>query len=147
MPGLRKEDVERLLKIIDFLEIELSDIGKYKGLSLRLYKDDREKRRSVERWIENIVNASLDIAKIILAAKDRGIPDTYKEYFVEISSAGLINGAMAEKLAEGVKIRNILAHQYLDVKWNSIERFISDRCKVYFDWLTAAKNLLRIPDL
>ncbi|MBM3253830.1 MAG: DUF86 domain-containing protein [Candidatus Omnitrophica bacterium] len=143
MPNLRKTDIERLLKIIDFLEIELSDIEKYKGLTLLTYKKDREKRRSVERWIENIVNASLDIAKVILVAKDKEIPDTYKEYFIETCGIGLVDEEMAEKLAEGVKIRNILAHQYLDVKWNGIEKFILDGYKVYLNWLTASKRFIK----
>lgn len=143
MHELRKVDIERLLKIIDFLQTELSDIEKYKGLSVGVYKEDREKRRSVERWIENIVNASLDIAKVIIVAKDKEIPDTYKEYFIEISGAGLIDEGIAEKLAEGVKIRNILAHQYLDVKWDNIKKFISDGYKVYFDLLSAAKRFVK----
>jgi len=143
MHGLREVDRGRLLKIVDFLEIELSDLEKYRGLSLLIYKEDREKRRSVERWIENIVNASLDIAKIILVAEDKEIPDTYKEYFIMISGIGLINGEMAEKLAEGVKIRNILAHQYLDVKWNGIETFISEEYKVYLDLLSISKRFIK----
>lgn len=147
MSGLRKVDIGRLLKIVDFLEIELSDLEKYSGLSLVVYKEDREKRRSVERWIENIVNAALDMAKIILVAKDKEIPDTYKEYFIEISGIGLINNEMAEKLAEGMKIRNILAHQYLDVKWNSIGRFISEGYKIYFDWLNASKRFIKDANL
>ncbi len=143
MPALRKVDIERIIKIIDFLETEISDIEKYKGLTLLVYEKDREKRRSVERWIENIVNASLDIAKIILVAKDKKIPDTYKEYFIEICGTGLIDGEIAEKLAEGVKIRNILAHEYLDIKWKSIEGFIFDGYKVYLDWLNASKNFIK----
>ncbi len=143
MPSLRRTDIERLLKIIDFCEAELSDIEKYKGLTLLIYKEDREKRRSVERWIENIVNASLDIAKVILVAKNKELPDTYKEYFLEICSIGLINEETAEKLAEGVKIRNILAHQYLDLKWGNIERFILDGYKAYLDLLILSKKFIK----
>jgi hypothetical protein len=52
----RPEERERLIRYIDFLEDELSDFGKFAMVSWKKYQEDRDIRRNLERWIENIVN-------------------------------------------------------------------------------------------
>jgi len=39
----------------------------------------------VERWIENLVNASTDIAKILLASSKQVAPQTYRETLLHLS--------------------------------------------------------------
>jgi uncharacterized protein YutE (UPF0331/DUF86 family) len=65
-----------LVKHINFLEKELDDYKKFHSLSWNEYSDNRDKRRNVERWIENIVSSSIDIARIILASEGKILPDT-----------------------------------------------------------------------
>jgi hypothetical protein len=60
---LREELKQRLLKHLNFLEDELKDYPKFKQLSRTEYFDDRDKRRNVERWIENIINSSIRYLK------------------------------------------------------------------------------------
>jgi uncharacterized protein YutE (UPF0331/DUF86 family) len=66
---LKKEVRFRLTRHLDFLENELKDYEKFESLSWEDYNKHRSKRRDVERWVENIVNSSIDIAKIILKQK------------------------------------------------------------------------------
>ncbi|GAI91747.1 unnamed protein product [marine sediment metagenome] len=75
---LLPEDRERLIRYVDFMESELSDFSKFLKIDWKTYNKDRDTRRNLERWIENIVNSSIDIAKVILALEDRGIPSSYK---------------------------------------------------------------------
>ena len=74
---LLPEDRERLIRYVDFMESELSDFSKFLKIDWKTYNKDRDTRRNLERWIENIVNSSIDIAKVILALEDRGIPHQY----------------------------------------------------------------------
>ncbi|MEW6619476.1 MAG: DUF86 domain-containing protein [bacterium] len=124
------------------MEIELSDLSNFFDLDYKTYQEDRNKRRSLERCIENIVNASLDIAKIILVSENKEIPDTYKEYFLNLSTMGLISNNLSQNLAEGTKLRYILAHQYLDIRWDSIKKFLSNKGKEYQEWLKITKQLV-----
>ncbi len=61
---MKKETVFRLTKHIAFIEDELKDHEKFVSLSWEEYNGNRSKRRDIERWIENIINSSIDIAKI-----------------------------------------------------------------------------------
>ncbi len=64
------------------------------ALSKEEYFKERSKRRDIERWIENIINSSIDISK-------------------------------------WVRFRNIIAHEYLDIRWNSIKKFIQETEVLY----------------
>ncbi len=79
---MTKEDKERLIKHIDFLERELKDFPVFQKLTWKEYQNINEKRRNVERWIENLVNASIDIGKIILAMENIPIPQTYRDILI-----------------------------------------------------------------
>lgn len=136
-------DKERLIRITDFLQQELKDFkDKFLNLTGKDYKTNSDIRRNIERCIENIVNASLDIAKIILVNEEIAIPETYREYFLSLSAKNVIGEDIASILADGVRIRNILAHQYLDIRWNKIESFIKTDWKAYETFLDYIKKYL-----
>lgn len=59
------------------------------------------KRRIIERWVEGICSATLDIAKLILASEKTRMPKTYEQtlyYFAELVG-----------FSEFANLRNILA--------------------------------------
>jgi uncharacterized protein YutE (UPF0331/DUF86 family) len=114
-----------IVKRIDFLEIELKDLEAYKKLDFETYSRDRKVRRDVERILENVANASIDIGKIILAGEDIDLPDTYKEIFIKLEQAGVISKDLSISLSDLARLRNILAHQYLDLKWEMVKDFIA----------------------
>jgi uncharacterized protein YutE (UPF0331/DUF86 family) len=133
--GLERETKIRLIKHITFLEDELRDHGSFKSLSQNEYNKERDKRRNVERWIENIINSSIDIAKIILASEKILLPDTYRESIAMLSLVPNFDKETIEYLTEWVRLRNIISHEYLDVRWNSINRFIHEAVPVYTAFL------------
>jgi uncharacterized protein YutE (UPF0331/DUF86 family) len=140
---LERVDKERLTRITDFLQEELMDFkNKFLEVDCKNYKTNSDLRRNLERCIENIVNASLDAAKIILVSEKIAIPDTYRDYFLSLADRDVIDKTNALVLANGVRLRNILAHQYLDMRWHGIENFISTDWKVYEIFLDSVKRYL-----
>jgi uncharacterized protein YutE (UPF0331/DUF86 family) len=137
--NLRKENKVRLIKHITFLEKELEDWESFKSLSWEEYHKDRSKRRNVERWIENIVNSSVDIAKIIMVSESMPLPETYREIVASLPLIPGFDRETTERLSEWVKLRNIISHEYLDVRWNSIRRFIEETEPVYKIFVEDAK--------
>jgi len=131
----------RLIKHISFLEKELDEYQKFQSLSWKDYNEDRDKRRNVERWIENIVTSSVDIARIILAAEDKLLPDTYKELVIMLSLIRGFENEKMKKLAEWVRFRNVVVHESLD-KWKSIKKFIQETEAIYREFLNRVKNYL-----
>ncbi len=132
--SLSEIDKDRLLRIADFLRTELADAETFTSLSRPAYAGDSNARRNVERWVENIVNASIDIAKVLLASAGGRIPQTYREILADLSSLPGFEAGMAEKLAAFSKLRNILAHEYLDIRWMQISTFI-ERAVPHYEYL------------
>ncbi len=122
--SLSEIDRDRLVRIIDFIETELADLESFRDLEKRGYFGDSAARRNVERWVENLINASIDIAKILLASHRLPIPQTYREALRHLSLLDGFPDGTARELSSFAKLRNILAHEYLDVRFESIRRFI-----------------------
>lgn len=140
---MKREAKVRLIKHITFLENELLDYERFRSLSWEEYDKERDKRRNVERWVENIVNSSIDIAKIILASENRSLPDTYKEVVSNLSLFTGFESETMESLAERVKLRNIISHEYLDIRWDSIKRFIQEAEPLYKNFVVMVKEHIK----
>lgn len=125
--SLTEEDKRRLERIVQFLEQEAPDYDKFRSLEWKEYERDRAKKREVERWAEQIVNAVIDIAKIVLASERRVIPETYR---MIVQALGTVvpfdQDNVCAKLSRWTELRNVLAHEYLDYRWREIESFIKE---------------------
>ncbi|MGQ9628838.1 MAG: type VII toxin-antitoxin system HepT family RNase toxin [bacterium] len=142
MAPISRDRAESIIRRIAFIEVELGDLEKYKDLDFETYSADRKTRRDVERIEENVVNAAIDIAKILLAGERVEMPDTYRGVMNKLGEAGIVEGELAERISDLTRIRNILAHQYLDLKWDLVENFIAEGTDVFRDFLRIVKEKL-----
>lgn len=122
--SLSNFDKTRLIEIVKFLTNEIDDWNIYLELGWDEYQNDRIKRRSMEHWIENIVNASIDIARILLASGKKSLPGTYREVLRSFMSLKNFDKNTAERLGEFARLRNIITHEYLDIRWEQIRNFV-----------------------
>jgi len=116
----------KIIKRIDFIKMEFQDLRKYENITYEEYKVDRNTQRIIERIIENIANALIDIIKITLSEFDIPIPDTYREIILSLREIKFFENINYAQLSEIARLRNILAHQYLDIRWGLIEKFIKN---------------------
>ena len=112
-----------LVEHITFLENEMADIGRFQVLSWQEYNENRSARREVERWVENVVMSLLDIGKTVLASDKRDVPQSYKETLRQFA-AGVIPEEAAEQFGKFAELRNLIAHRYLDMRWQQIRQFL-----------------------
>lgn len=133
---------EILQKTVSFLEEQMALYSYFSGLSNRDYETDIHKRNEVERWIENIVNAGIDIAKIALASQKKPIPDTYRDVMKQAVWMFSLQEDFIGKFEQWVKLRNILAHEYLDIKWKKIEDFIKISQLYWTVFVQSAKEFI-----
>jgi len=140
--SLSDVDRDRLLRIVDFLRNELADVETFTNLSREVYLRDSNIRRNVERWVENIVNASIDIGKVLLASSEARIPQTYREILSNLNGLSEFDPAVAEKLAGFSKLRNILAYEYMDIRWTRISAFVQEALPGYEYLATYTEKLL-----
>ena len=140
---MKEELKQRLLKHLDFLETEVRDYPKFRKFSFVEYQEDIDKRRNVERWVENIINSSIDISKVILTFEGRNLPDNYKDIVLLISVVKELGIDSTESLSRWVKFRNIISHEYLDIRWATIKKFIEETEPLYRTLLDKARVYLK----
>jgi uncharacterized protein YutE (UPF0331/DUF86 family)/predicted nucleotidyltransferase len=128
--SLSPEDRANLTELLVFIENEWSDFTQFAQMKQSEYVAHRDNKRNMERWVENLVMASLDISKIILASEKKDVPHTYQD---TLRSIGLLffDDAFAETFASCAEMRNMVAHEYLDLRWRRIQQFITTAQTVY----------------
>ena len=139
--SLPPEERARVLEYLRFLENEFSEVEQIKSFSWQDYIQDSFKRKIIERWVENLVMSALDIAKVILASEKKEIPQTYKDT-LKIFGALYVDPAFGEKFSEFASLRNILAHEYVDIKWRRIKNFIDQAEKLYPVFIKKIKEIV-----
>ena len=138
---LRRTDRSRIISCLDYLEKELPFHLEYeREVNWQVYQTGRSKRLEIERWAESLINATLDICKMLLAVGGEEVPETSREILFKIGSFVFDTEEKAEGFAELAKIRNTLAHRYLDMKWGDIQRFLQIVPALYPHFLNFVKK-------
>jgi len=82
------------------------------------YTADQILRRAVDKSLDDIILACVDLAALLLRIKKRTIPKTYKEIILATHE---FIGALALKIAPLTSCRNETIHQYMKLNWENIK--------------------------
>jgi len=129
--SLSPEEKERLMLRMDYLDDELKEKDRFQRLTWQEYKQDKDKRRLLERWAENILNATIDIAKIVLASEKKMMPRSSEEALQDFSLLAGLSEEEARRFAKFAGLRNILAHEYLESIYTRIQTLIKEFLPCY----------------
>lgn len=139
LPG----DRTRLEQLIEFLEAEMTDYPRFQKLSRDDYLTNRDVKRNVEHWIEHLVHGAVDVAKIILASERQPIPETYKDIVERLSTIPpFAEEKIGDQLASWVKLRNLIAHEYLENRWRQISQFLAQTEPLWQKLIAGTKKFL-----
>lgn len=137
--SISPHDKVRLERVIDFVQDQMPDFKNFANIDQKHYEKDIYLKRNIERWAETLANASIDIAKILIASKKRPIPQTYKSILKELVFLDDFDEGIATKLAKFSDMRNVLSHEYLDLRFAIIEEFVREGEPLYAYLLKYAK--------
>ncbi len=142
MISLSPEQVESIMRRLDFLRVEVGDVASFREMTRDEYTGNRDRRRNIERLAENVVNSTIDIAKIVLSSRDLPVPDTYRDVVLQLGTAGILDPPLVQRLVEMIRLRNVLAHQYLDIRWTSLRNFIDGAPLIMGQFAAGMERLL-----
>ena len=90
------------------------------------YKNDRRLQKLIDRTVENILTALIEIAGTFLTEK--GIAaDSYADALRKCAQKLDLSEGDQEKIASLAFHRNRLAHRYLNFRWQAVEDFSEKR--------------------
>lgn len=76
------------------------------------YVKDFFMRKAVERMLQELIEAAIDINVHIIAESGSSVPEDYYESFISAGNIGILSPVLAEKLAPSAGLRNRLVHEY-----------------------------------
>ena len=115
-------DRSRLQRILDFMDAELQDRDQFRAVTLASYQSDRNLRRNLDRWVEMLINAAIDVGKIVLGSEQRPVPYTYGQILADLESTEHFSD-LAGRLKPLAALRNVLAHEYLELRFGRVAGF------------------------
>lgn len=109
-------DEKRILSKIDELDSYLNELSKIKPVTLEEYEKSIKDKRACERLLQISIETVIDIANIIVSELKLGIPSDEDMLFDKLKQKNIISEKMTLTLKEMKGFRNILVHNYGEVK-------------------------------
>lgn len=108
-------DPERIGKRLDRLEPLLQMLERIRAGGEGAYLADSALRLQAERGLQLAEQICIDVGAQLIAELGLQAPDTNADVFVRLREGGLIDDALAERLVQAARQRNILVHDYLEI--------------------------------
>lgn len=106
---------ERVVETVEDLVADLSFLAEKRSLSEAEFRADCTQNYAVKRALQNVVNAVIDVAEMILVAEGathESIPETNRETIERLAERTGIGEPIATELGRSAGFRNLLVHQY-----------------------------------
>lgn len=111
----REFDGEVVQARLHLIEQLLDDLDAAGEVTAEKLTQDRMLRHAVERILSQVVDLAVSVNGHVAATMLRESPKDYRSSFGLAATAGVIDPGLADRLLPSVGMRNVLAHEYVDV--------------------------------
>lgn len=117
-------DCESISKKLTGMTRRINRLSFYQSLTLEEYLENEDRQASIERYLEIVIQAALDINRMLIRSlSDTNVDNlTNVETFLFVSELGLITSELADQLIPSAQFRNVLAHVYDDISPEMVYR-------------------------
>jgi uncharacterized protein YutE (UPF0331/DUF86 family) len=113
----------RINESLQFIAGEMKEFEQdYSSKTWKDYEEDSKLQKLIDRTIENILTALIEICGTILAQEDIPV-ESYAQVLKECGRLLGFSEEEQEKLAKLAIQRNRLAHRYLNLRWEAVKMF------------------------
>jgi len=119
-------DEEIFSRRLDALHGYLQKLKAFRDADLDEFVGEPALHDLAERYLHLVVEACLDLANHWIAEKALPTPDSNRDSFTTLETAGELSPELAEKLRGWAGFRNILVHEYLEIDHAIAYRAITD---------------------
>jgi len=113
----------RIVESIQFISQELKEFEEdYSNKNWTEYQEDKKLQKLIDRTVENILTALIDVCGTILTEEGIGA-ESYADALIKCTKYFGFSEEEQEKLANLATQRNRLAHRYLNFRWQAIKMF------------------------
>lgn len=106
---------ETIRKKLTFLHETVAHLQNYRALDRPVYEADERNRFAAERLLQTAIEAVIDVARLIIIDRQLEKAHEGRTEFEVLADAQVLPQALAERLRQARKFRNVLVHAYTDV--------------------------------
>ena len=140
-------DAVLLAAKIAMIRDAVARIGAVLPAMLSEFQSDRTVREVIALNLFVAIQECVALASHVLADAGWGVPKTYGEAFTALAERGVLNAELAARLRAAAGLRNLLAHQYGAIDFESLFEFADTRtvdftafCAALAHWSQAHDN-------
>ncbi|MBW4554445.1 MAG: DUF86 domain-containing protein [Trichormus sp. ATA11-4-KO1] len=116
---------------LEFIVRYLENLKRFEAISWDDYVNSFDTQLIIERLLQLMTQAAIDINDHILSKLNPGKSPTNFEAFIEIGKYGVISTELAAQLAPSGGLRNRLVHEYDDIDPTEVFKAISFALQQY----------------
>jgi len=117
----------RIAESIQFISQELKEFeDEYASKNWIEYKDDKKLQKLIDRTVENILTALIEVCGTVLTEEGIGV-ESYSDALRKCSNFFSFSEEAQENLAKLAIQRNRLTHRYLNFRWQAIKMFLEQK--------------------
>ena len=105
-----RERLQRLSDEIAYLKSERDALHNFDD-----YRDDIRLKKAVERTLQVAIEICFDIGQRFISIEGLRLATSYRETFLILQEAGILEPGQGERLANMASFRNLLVHDYVRV--------------------------------
>jgi uncharacterized protein YutE (UPF0331/DUF86 family) len=124
-------DYEGVGKKLIGMTKRLTRLSVHQSLTFAGYLQDEDRQATIERYLEIIIQAAIDINKMLLAHRGIDLAELKNsETFTIAGELGILSTELATRLSLSAGFRNVLAHLYDDIipemAYQALQRAVVD---------------------
>ncbi len=131
-----------VLSLLKFMSDNLRELRRFETITLEEYLASFDLKIISERILELVIQAALDINEHLLTKGLQVQSTTNKQSFLNLGKYNIITVELAEELSLSVGVRNILAHQYLNINHKMLFGHIKKVLIIYPHYISQIANYL-----
>ncbi|MEI6221916.1 MAG: DUF86 domain-containing protein [bacterium] len=126
------------------IQRDLSELMRFKDLSLDLVASSYDTHKVIERVIEVVINEAIDINQHLIVESGLGqLGFNFRESFLLLAKIGVYSQDFADRIAPSVGLRNILVHQYRDLDETLFYQAMQDCLRDYTEYCRHIMKFIR----
>lgn len=132
-------DTKRINQKLRELELYMEELNNFMPESKEYFMNNIEKRRSIERELQIMIDCVIDICFLLIKELHKGLPVNEQNIF-DILKDNLSNAKNLKKMRG---FRNILVHRYGEVDNELVYQFIQDDLEDFDIFIEDVQKLMK----
>jgi len=127
---------------IGMIEGELALLRSKQEVSFEAYLEDWELQHIVERALQNVIQACIDIGARVISQRSFRKAESYHDIFDVLSQQEIIPSDVRDNMHEMVGLRNALVHEYRVIEHREVYRHFQGSLKRFEE---SVRNIVELP--